>query len=242
VDAKRTLTIVEAPNVLVLHLKRFEGTMGKITRHVEFAERLSLLEFLSPESPEREAMAAARQAALDGAQQARAKAKAEAEAAAAAAAREAAAREAREAAAAARRRTGRGGLPWRGGSRGLLGPPPHPPPPRLGLDDGATANGIPAGSPALANGLRSPAQSSGPGAAASPAAPDGANRAAGQMEEQERAADEAAAAAAEAAASPEYGLCGVLVHQGFAASQGHYYAFVKDGQGLSLTDPSHEHA
>jgi len=218
--------------VLVLHLKRFEGTMGKITRHVEFAERLSLLEFLSPE---REAMAAARQKALDTVRQARATAKAEAEAAAAAAAREAAAREAREAAAAARRRTGRGGLPWRGGSRGLLGPPPHPPPPRLGHGDGATANGIPAGSPALANGLRSPAQSS--GAAASPAAPEGANGAAGQMEEQEKAADEAAAAAAEAAASPEYGLCGVLVHQGFAASQGHYYAFVKDGQGLFFCKP-----
>ena len=220
--------------MLALHLKRFEGTMGKITRHVEFPERLSLLEFLSPDSPERDSMAAARQAALDAAVEARAKAKADAEAAAAAAAREAAAREAREAA--ARRRFRGGG--WRGGGRGLLGPPPRPPP-RPGPGNGLLGAG-PAPPASLANGLQSPprsgaagAQSASAGLPPSPGAAEGVP--AEESDEDVKAADEAAAAAAEAAASPDYSLSGVLVHQGFAASQGHYYAFVKDGQGGSLS-------
>ncbi len=221
--------------MLALHLKRFEGTMGKITRHVEFPERLSLLEFLSPDSPERDSMAAARQAALDAAVEARAKAKADAEAAAAAAAREAAEREAREAA--ARRRFRGGG--WRGGGRGLLGPPPRPPP-RPG-----PVNGLLGPSPplSLANGLQSPPRSGTAGAQTSAGHPPSPGAAEGlppeEAEEDTKAADEAAAAAAEAAASPDYSLCGVLVHQGFAASQGHYYAFVKDGQGGSSPSNSH---
>ena len=47
----------------------------------------------------------------------------------------------------------------------------------------------------------------------------------------EAAADEAAAEKDAAAEAPDYTLTGVLVHQGFSASSGHYYAFVRDGTG-----------
>ena len=47
------MAIHEAPNVLVIHLKRFSGITGaKITRHIGFESRLSLEPYLSLTSPD----------------------------------------------------------------------------------------------------------------------------------------------------------------------------------------------
>ena len=40
----------EAPNVLVVHLKRFDGAYGKVTNNVAFEERLSLRAFMAADS------------------------------------------------------------------------------------------------------------------------------------------------------------------------------------------------
>lgn len=60
VTATKQIRILEAPTVLVLHLKRFSGHIGaKITRHIAFQERLNLGPFCSPSSPELRASPAA---------------------------------------------------------------------------------------------------------------------------------------------------------------------------------------
>lgn len=48
VAARKQLTIFDDPNVLVAHFKRFDGfSGGKISRHIAFADRLTLEPFMS---------------------------------------------------------------------------------------------------------------------------------------------------------------------------------------------------
>jgi Ubiquitin carboxyl-terminal hydrolase len=47
------MTVHSAPNVLSVHLKRFNGFGGKVERQVAFGERLALGRFLSSDNPER---------------------------------------------------------------------------------------------------------------------------------------------------------------------------------------------
>ena len=244
VQAQRSISIWEAPNVLVLHLKRFEGIAGKITRHVAFPETLSLADFTAEGSPEQARVAAVRQEALEKLADDRRRAKAAAAAAAAAAAREVERQQ--------RGLPGRGMWGQPGGGRGGRGPPfqrgggggGRAP---FGRGGGGTGGGLvgtpstppsrPAGvlqpngiSPMLALGTPgSGGRGAGPGPTVSLAPPPPAPRSA----EEQQAADEAAAEKLAQRELPEYSLTGVLVHQGFSAASGHYYSFVKDGSGAS---------
>ena len=53
VPARRWLFIQEPPNVLVVHLKRFEFAVfgKKVARHIEFQPTLNLSKYLHPTAP-----------------------------------------------------------------------------------------------------------------------------------------------------------------------------------------------
>ncbi|KAI9917765.1 hypothetical protein PsorP6_013355 [Peronosclerospora sorghi] len=50
--AEKGLTIAECPNVLMIQLKRFDLTLGKIQRHVEFPCSLDIAAGMSPNAPD----------------------------------------------------------------------------------------------------------------------------------------------------------------------------------------------